>query len=218
MDLTTTIDFLNELKLNNTKEWFESNKSWYQSSRKAFLELTQELINGSASFDPELQGLESKHCIYRINRDIRFSNDKTPYKTNFGAHIGREGKKTTGTGYYIHIAPGDNFLGGGIYMPQPDILAAIRQEIDYNPDPLIKLTETSYFREHFGEIKGETLKTAPKGYPKDHPRIHLLRLKSFYVLKSFTDEELTSGEFVPMALEIYKEVKKFNHYLQVAIS
>ncbi|WP_109833073.1 DUF2461 domain-containing protein [Reichenbachiella versicolor] len=217
MDLNTPIQFLKHLKVNNNKDWFEENRKTYETSRKIFLELSQSLIDGISKFDPELEGIESKKCIYRINRDIRFSKDKTPYKTNFGSHFGRDAKKTVGTGYYIHISPGENFIGGGIYMPQPEMLAAIRQEIDYNPDQLIRLIESSDFKNNFGEVRGEALKTAPKGYPKDHPNIELLRLKSFYVLKSFTDEELVDDSFIDTAVAIYQEVKKFNDYLQMAI-
>lgn len=218
MDLKPTLSFLNELKTNNSKEWFDANRKTYETCRKTFLALTQEIINGISKFDPELTNVEAKSCVFRINRDIRFSKDKTPYKTNFGALMGAQGKKSEGTGYYIHLAHDYNFAGGGIYMPQPAVLAAIRQEIDYNPDALKKLIESKDFKETFGSIQGDALKTAPKGYPKDHPNIELLRLKSFYVLKEYSDKEVTTEGFLEEALSTYKKAYDFNQYLKVAIS
>ena len=217
MDLNTPLNFLKELSNNNNKEWFEANRKTYNNARKIILKLSQDLIDGISQFDSELEGIESKNCIYRINRDIRFSKDKTPYKTNFGAHMGRNGKKTIGTGYYFHLAPGNNFVGGGIYMPAPEMLASIRQEIDYNPSELLKITESKEFIENFGQIRGESLKTAPKGYPKDHDNIELLRLKSFYVLKEFSDKEVVDYKFSTKAIQTLMHVKKFNDYLSMAI-
>lgn len=218
MDLKNTIQFLKELKGNNHKEWFDENRKRYEGCRKAFAKITQDIIDGIAKYDPELSAVEAKSCMFRINRDIRFSKDKTPYKTNFGALMGAQGKKTEGTGYYIHIAPEYNFIGGGIYKPSADKLAAIRQEIDYNPEPLEKLIKSKDFRETFGEIRGETLKTAPKGYPTDHANIELLRLKSFYVLKEYDDQDVCAEDFIKEALEIYKKAFGFNQYLKEAIS
>lgn len=218
MELKDTLKFLNELSSNNTKEWFDVNRKTYQESRSNFLGLIDNIINDIAQFDENLAGVESKKCIFRINRDIRFSKDKTPYKTNFGALMGDLGKKTEGTGYYIHIMPGNSFVGGGIYMPAPEKLAAIRQEIDYNPNGLKQLIESEDFKSTFGDIKGDALKTAPKGYPKDHPNIELLRLKSFYVVKNYSDQELASKGFYKDAIETYKKAKKFNDYLNHALS
>ncbi|MEQ6118876.1 DUF2461 domain-containing protein [Reichenbachiella sp. MALMAid0571] len=218
MELNDTLKFLSELNSNNTKEWFDANRKTYQARRSDFLELVDNIINDIAQFDESLAGVESKNCAFRINRDIRFSNDKTPYKTNFGALMGNMGKKSEGTGYYIHIKPQNSFVGGGIYMPAAEKLAAIRQEIDYNPEGLKQLIESEDFKSTFVDIKGDTLKTAPKGYPKDHPNIELLRFKSFYVIKNYSDKELVSGGFYKDAIETYKKAKKFNDYLNHALS
>jgi uncharacterized protein (TIGR02453 family) len=218
MDLKPTLEFLKKLKANNHKEWFDDNRKTYESCRKTFLELTQEIISGIAQFDDELTGVDPKKCVFRINRDIRFSKDKTPYKTNFGALMGAEGKKTEGTGYYIHLAEDYNFAGGGMYMPPANKLAAIRQEIDYNPEPLNQLINSKDFKETFGEIRGDALKTAPKGYPKDHPHIELLRLKSFYVLKEYAAKEVSSENFLSDVLSTYHKAFEFNKYLKEAIS
>lgn len=218
MDLRPTLEFLAQLKENNHKEWFDSHRKTYESCRKTFMELTQNIIDGIAQFDEELTGVEAKQCVFRINRDIRFSKDKTPYKTNFGALLGPQGKKSEGTGYYIHLSPDDNFVGGGMYKPQPDKLAAVRQEIDYNPGPLEELINDPEFRESFGEIHGERLKTAPKGYAKDHPHIKLLQLKSFYVLKRYDDQAVASNGFFDQAMDTYQKAFRFNQYLKQAIS
>lgn len=218
MDLKTTVKFLKELSANNNKEWFDANRKTYEACRKDFLALVDSIIAEIAKFDPELTGVDAKKCAFRINRDIRFSKDKTPYKTNFGALMGANGKKTEGTGYYVHIAPGQNFAGGGIYMPPPDVLAAIRQEIDYNPDALNKLVNSNDFKETFGEIRGDKLKTAPKGYPKDHENIELLRLKSFYVVKDYSEKDLTADGFFKDLISTYKKAHEFNKYLKEAIS
>ncbi|MCV9388105.1 DUF2461 domain-containing protein [Reichenbachiella ulvae] len=218
MELKPSLDFLTRLKENNNKVWFDENRKEYESCRAQILEIVQKLIEGIASFDPSLTAVEAKQCIFRINRDIRFSKDKTPYKTNFGALMGAAGRKTEGTGYYFHVAPGHVFTGGGIYKPQPDMLAKIRQEIDYNSADLVKVIEAPGFKERFGEIQGEQLKTAPKGYPKDHPFIHLLRYKSYYVLEEYSDKNACSENFIKKALESYKEAFSFNQFLNDAIN
>lgn len=218
MELAETLKFLKELKANNHKEWFDANRKTYQELRIGFLELVQKIINDISEFDESLAGVDPKKCMFRINRDIRFSKDKSPYKTNFGALMGNNGKKSEGTGYYIHIEPGNSFLGGGMYMPQPDKLASIRQEIDYNAADLEKIINTKDFKDTFDTIQGAALKTAPKGYPKDHPNIELLRLKSFYVVKYFDDKILKTKEFYKDAIGTYQKAHKFNEFLNQAIS
>lgn len=217
MDLKPTLNFLADLAKNNNRDWFQEHKKTYDASKKSVLEIIQNLIDEIAKFDPSLDGVEAKSCLFRINRDIRFSKDKSPYKTNFGALMGSAGKKTEGTGYYFHIMPGQNFIGGGIYMPPAEKLAAIRQEIDYNPDALVKLIESKDFKDTFGKIQGEALKTAPKGYPKDHPHIELLRFKSYYVLKEFTDKEVVADTFTKEAVKTLKKAYQFNQYLNQAM-
>ncbi|MGL1889168.1 MAG: DUF2461 domain-containing protein [Reichenbachiella sp.] len=218
MGLDNITSFLKELKTNNSREWFDENRKTYETNRKIFIGLTQSLIDRIPEFDESLTGVDPKKCIFRINRDIRFSKDKTPYKTNFGALLGENGKKTEGTGFYIHLSPGFNFVGGGMYKPLPEHLAKIRQEIDYNPTELVKIIEDPVFKSTFGKIEGEQLKTAPKGYPKDHPFIELLRYKSFYVLKEFSDDEIEKEGFIDQAIATYKVANKFNEYLKNAIS
>lgn len=216
--MESVLQFLNDLAANNSRDWMESNKPHYQKVKKEFEEVVTGLIKGIAGFDPEIGNIKPKDCLFRINRDVRFSNDKSPYKTNFGAAIAADGKKTTGALYYCHIQPGNSFLAGGIYMPPADILAKIRQEIDYNPEELKQIVDRSEFSSVWGAITGDELKTAPKGYPKDHPNIDLIRKKSFVVVKSVSDAELKKKDFVANAINHFKLLYPFNQYLSVAIS
>jgi uncharacterized protein (TIGR02453 family) len=190
-----TLDFLSELKYHNEREWFMKNRSRYNDARADFIGFIQAIINKVTEFDPILKGLEAGNCTYRINRDIRFSNDKTIYKTHLGAFIVRGGKKNGDrlAGYYIHIEPGGNsMIAGGAYMPPMPWLTAIREKIDENGDQLIKIIGNKDFSNYYGNIEGEKLKSAPRGYSKEHPYIELLRHKSFLVTRMLSDSEVVS--------------------------
>jgi len=179
----STLDFLKSLKVNNNREWFVNNRTSYLDAKENFESMVQEIINKLIDFEPIMKGLEVKSCVYRINRDIRFSNDKTLYKSHFGAFIVRGGKKNGDkfSGYYIHVEPGNSMIAGGAYMPPTPWLSAIREKIDEGADKLIKIINAKDFIKYFGEIEGEKLKKAPKGYPSDHPNIELLKFKSYLV-------------------------------------
>jgi uncharacterized protein (TIGR02453 family) len=148
----STFDFLTKLKKNNNKEWFDKNRPEYEIAKNNFKEFISELILSIAKFDSSVKMLEPKNCIFRINRDIRFSNDKTPYKINMGASIGPGGKKSYDAGYYIHIQPGGSFLAGGVWQPPAPQLNAIRQEIDYNAAEFKKLVSNKDFKKYFGSL------------------------------------------------------------------
>lgn len=218
MNLSNSLDFLAALAANNTKEWMDEHRGWYQECRGEFIQFVDELLKQMQVFDPGVAGLEAKKCIFRINRDIRFSNDKSPYKTNFGAAISEGGKHSENPSYYFHLQPGENFVGGGIYMPQGEVLKKIRQEVDYNPEELKGIVEDSEFRKMYGEIRGEKLKTAPKGYPMDHPNIEFLKLKSFVVMRDIKEWDLKKEGVVDMVVESFRVMKPFNDYLAVAVS
>ncbi|MFA0961447.1 DUF2461 domain-containing protein [Roseivirga sp. BDSF3-8] len=219
MNTALILDFLSELEKNNSKEWMDANREWYEEAREEFKKLVGYLLEEMASFDEGLRTVTPKESIFRINRDIRFSKDKRPYKNNFGAFMAEGGRKTPGAGYYLHMQAGnESFAGGGIYMPPSPLLAKIRQEVDYNAGELKRIVEEPEFRSTFGAIKGEKLKTAPKGYPKDHPNIDLLRLKSFVVTKGLSDEELRSQNIHEYLVGIFRTQRAFNDYLNVAIS
>ncbi len=156
--------------------------------------------------------------MFRIYRDVRFSKDKRPYKNNLGAHIQPGGKKEIGAGYYIHIEAGGAFLAGGMWQPMPPELAKVRQEIDYNFAEFKKIISNKTFRKYFGELGEEDkLSTAPKGYPKDHPAIEYLKLKSFVVACELKDKDITSKNFTKKAAEIFKAMQPLNMFLRKAL-
>ena len=172
-----------------------------------------------AAKEEEMAGLEPKDVMFRINRDIRFSKNKNPYKENMGAFMAPGGRKAEFGGYYVHVQPHDeSFVAGGVYMPSPENLKKIRQEIDYNPQELKQLMEAPAFAGLWGGMMGEQLKTAPKGYPKDHPNIELLRHKSFVVMRKLTDAEMRSEGIVDTLLGYFDLLRPMNAYFNVAVS
>ncbi len=212
------LDFLTALKNNNNKPWMDNNRESYLKVKNLFQKLIAELIEKIAVFDPSVIGVQPKNCIFRLNRDIRFSKDKRPYKENFGAFISEQGKKGVAGGYYIHLQPGQHMLAGGSYMPPPDVLNKIRQEIDYNPDPLLGYMESETFKKLFGTLEGDKLKTAPKGYPSDHPHIDLINHKSFIVFHNLTDKQVLAPGFLDRAIVTFQAIKPLNNYIRNALS
>jgi len=211
------LSFLSSLQKNNTREWMESNKSQYLSSKKQFEDIISSLIDNIAAFDPHITGADPKKCIFRLHRDIRFSKDKRPYKDNMGGFVNKDGRKGMDGGYYIHIQPGQSMLAGGIYMPPPDILKKIRQEIDYNPEGLINFMNSKDYKDYFGSFEGERLKKAPKGYDPDHPNIELLKLKYYIIVHRINDAELIKPEFQEYASQVFKTMLPLNNYLRTAL-
>jgi uncharacterized protein (TIGR02453 family) len=214
MNFTTIFQFLTELKANNQKVWLDNNRKLYETAKKDFEQIVQHLIQEVGTFDAGIADLVPKSCIFRLNRDIRFSKDKSPYKLNFGAFMQKGGKKTPLGGYYIHIQPeGESFVGGGIYMPEPGVLAKIRQEIDYNSQEFHQIIDNQDFKNYFGELWGEKVKTAPKGYAKDHPDIEILKLKSFTAFRQFTDEQVNANDFLANTVSAFQTMKPLNDFL-----
>jgi uncharacterized protein (TIGR02453 family) len=211
----STLDFLSSIKENNNRDWFLRNKASYIEAKSNFETFVQHLINKIIDFEPIMKGLEVKSCVYRINRDIRFSNDKSPYKFYFGAFIVRGGKKNADkyAGYYIHLEPGKSMIAGGSYMPPAPWLSAIREKIDEKPDELIKIISSKEFRKYFGKIDGEQLKKAPKGYPSDHPHVELLKYKSYLAVSEVKDDVVLSNEYFDHVMKIIKAMKPFNDFL-----
>jgi uncharacterized protein (TIGR02453 family) len=211
------LEFLRTLAANNNREWFEANKDSYIESRKKILFLTDVLINEIRKFDATIQLPDASECMFRIFRDVRFSNDKRPYKTNFGSYIAKGGRKSELPGYYFHIEPESSFAGGGIYMPGNDSLKAIRQHIEKYPDVFTEIIENPQFKAFFPDMFDHQLKTAPQGFAKDHPYIRLLRYKSFAFSAPVTDEELIQGHFVERMMQAFKELHKVNEFLNEAL-
>jgi uncharacterized protein (TIGR02453 family) len=188
-----TIKFLKQLTRNNNKTWFDAHRPQYEAARIDFSNFIQLLIDELQKSDPTITGLNSKDCMFRINRDIRFSKDKTPYKNNFGASIKRGGKKSVFAGYYFHCSPGTSFIGGGLWMPEAADLKKLRQEIDYNWDEFKSILREKNFKKIYGDLyhgEDQKLSKMPKGYEPDNPAINYLKLKSFIAETRIEDDEL----------------------------
>jgi uncharacterized protein (TIGR02453 family) len=213
-----TFRFLQQLKLNNDKVWFDANRSLYARLRKDFEDFLEMVITEISQFDREAAQTTAKASIFRINRDIRFSNNKLPYKTNFGAFIAKGGRKGINGGYYIHIEPGECFLAGGIYMPSAPMLNAIREEIYENIDEFKEILHSPSFVKHFGNRIGEEkLKSAPRGFPKDFADMDYLKYKSYTVLKSEPDSIYQKTDFIKEVKDVFKAMAAFNQFLNRAV-
>lgn len=210
-------DFLKALSENNNKAWFEQNKSRYEKTRLKFLHITEVLIHEIRSFDRTIPFLDPKKCMFRIYRDVRFSKDKSPFKTNYGSYIAREGRSGGNVGYYFQIAPGNSFLGAGIFMPDPDKLRAIRTEIYEHPLDFLEVIEDSAFNNRFKLYDEDKLKTSPKGFPKDFEHIGLLQYKSYSPYLEIPDEQLFSPDIIDTVVEHFRLLLPFNQFLYHAI-
>ncbi len=195
----STLQFLKQLARNNNKEWFDVNRKQYETAKADFASFIQNVIDEFCKTDASLAALTAKECMFRINRDIRFSKDKSPYKINFGASINTGGKKSFKAGYYIHIQPGESFVGGGLYDPFPDVLQKVRQEIDYNFDEFKKIVNHKKFKAVYAKglsMDNEMrLTRPPKGYDENNPAIDFLKLKSVIAIAPLTDDQLTDKKF-----------------------
>jgi len=212
----TTLQFLAELKENNNKEWFTANKPRYETAKKEFEQFVDGLITRIASFDPSVAHFTAKDCVFRIYRDVRFSADKSPYKSHLGAHVSAAAKRSeihTRAGYYIHIEPGASMLAGGAYVPESQWLKAIRQEISYNLEEFKGILNAQDFKQFFGEIEGEKLKKVPADYSPDHPGIELLKHKSFLATHKPTDKQLVSHDFLDHCGRVFKALSPLDQFL-----
>lgn len=219
MNTSLILEFLTGLSSHNSKEWMEANKEEYNQAKATFIELVSTLLENLKQFDPGVAALTAKDCIFRINRDVRFSKNKAPYKNNFGASISEGGKKSENAGYYFHIQPGnESFIAGGLYMPASEHLKKIRQEIDYNAPELLKIVSEKDFKKTFGTVQGDKLARAPKGYFPDHPNIEFLKLKSYIVLQKLSDKEILSNDLVASLSDKCRTMKPFLDFLNVATS
>jgi uncharacterized protein (TIGR02453 family) len=209
--LQITFNFLRQLAQNNNKAWFDAHRKDYDAAKLQFEALLEDLV---MNFGPveDLIGMSPKDFTFRINRDVRFSNDKSPYKTNMAASLGRGGKKSRRLSYYLHLQPGESFIGGGIYMPEGDQLKIIRKQMDEDPREFKKMISNKDFVKTFGGLGGDKLKTAPKGYAPDHPEIELLKHKQFLVVHLLKESDVTSAKFVQHMVSVCKAMKPFNEY------
>lgn len=213
-----TTAYLKKLKKNNNKEWFDKNRPEYEAAREEFRKVIEEVITLTAKFDKQVAGLDPKKSLFRINRDIRFSKDKTPYKTNFAADMSPGGKNSMKPGYYLSVQPGNYFIAGGSYMPMPDKLAAIRQEIDYNFKDFKKILAQKEFKKYFGGISDEgKLVNPPKGYDHDNPAVDILKNKHFIVFHKVPDKIALSPKFPKYVASVNKAMYPFLQFLRKAV-
>ncbi|HNX66259.1 MAG TPA: DUF2461 domain-containing protein [Bacteroidales bacterium] len=208
--------FLTELDQNNNREWFNANKDWYLRSKETYESFVGEIINGLSSFDPEIAGVQVKDSVFRIYRDVRFSTDKSPYKTHMGAFIARGGKMSARGGYYVHIEPGGSLFAGGIWCPDAALLKALRQDIFANVDEFTALLNDPEFSHHFS-MDGEKLKKVPAPFPKDEPGSEWVKYKSYTPVNMVPDEFYFKGDPVKKSLERLKLLLPFNKFLNFTV-
>lgn len=205
--------FLSELKDNNHKEWFQKNKQIFDVLKHEFEEVVSELISSISEFDAGIKNLETKDCVFRIYKDVRFSKDKTPYKTNFGAFLVPGGKKSGMAGYYLHIEPDKCFIGGGIYMPPPPVLKKLREEVFHNFDSFLKIIKEKEFVKNFKEVTGSRTTLMPKGFDKNFKGADYLKYKDYTVICTVTDDFLMSKDAFKKIIAVFKVMKPFNDFL-----
>ena len=205
---SSTITFLKALKKSNNKPWFDKNREKYNAAKYNLEEFVALLLQKMVSFDEDMKELTAKNCTFRINRDVRFSKNKTPYKINLSASFNRGGKKSIYGGYYFHLQPGGNsFVGGGLWMPEPENLKKLRQEIDYCFPEFKKIIGAASFKKHYAELERDEkqmLVNVPKGYDKENPAAEYLRMKSFIATKNLSDEEILSPKLADEVIQSFK--------------
>jgi uncharacterized protein (TIGR02453 family) len=213
-----TLSFLRALKRNNDREWFRARKGDYERHVRApMLELIARLAVDLKPFAPELVA-DPKRSMYRIYRDTRFSEDKTPLKTNAAAVFPPRGlPRHEGAGFYVEIAPGWVWMGGGLYMPPPESLRAIRERIAGSHPKLHRLVTGREFRTVLGDLHGEQLARVPRGYLKDHPAGEYLRFKQFLGFREFEPAFATSDRFYPELLRTFKALTPLVRFLNTAV-
>lgn len=217
---TTSLKFLKNLAKNNNKLWFDSHRAQYETARKDFGDFIQAVIDAFGKADPDIASLEAKQCMFRINRDVRFSKNKAPYKKNFAASIKRGGRKSVFAGYYFHLEPGNSFMGGGIWMPMPDETKKIRQEIDYCQDEFNKILSSRTFKTLYGGLErldGVSLVNVPKGYEKDHPAAPYLKLKSWFADRAIPDADLHSKTLLKQTVKAFNAIQPLVYFLNRAV-
>ncbi|MEP7230554.1 MAG: DUF2461 domain-containing protein [Ginsengibacter sp.] len=221
MFLSSTTGFLTLLKKNNSKPWFDKNREKYNAAKSDFEDFVKKIIVSISTFDDDIKLLEAKNCTFRINRDIRFSKDKTPYKSNMGASFNKGGKKSIFAGYYFHLEPGGkSFAGGGLWMPAAPELKKIRQEIDYCFPEFKKIINGSSFAKQYTGLemdKNNMLVNIPKGYEKNDPAGDFLRLKSFVATKLIPDNHLNLSSLISEVSQAFKALMPLVKFMNRAL-
>jgi uncharacterized protein (TIGR02453 family) len=217
VDLEPVLAFLKALEKHNDRTWFEGHRADYEAALGRFEEFVGAVIMEISRFD-DLAGVTPRECMFRIFRDVRFSKDKSPYKTAMGASIGHGGRKSLGFPYYLHVQPGNHsMLAGGWHAPSPEQFAAWRNAVDKNAAPLKKIIGSKAFVAAFGGLGGEKLARVPRGYPADHPELDLLRMKEVAVMHTVADKDLLPSSVVQESAAVYKTMKPFLDYLKTIL-
>ncbi|MDL2231279.1 DUF2461 domain-containing protein [Porphyromonadaceae bacterium OttesenSCG-928-L07] len=220
--MKTVIEFLTQLQENNNRPWFEANKKWYKQALEEFNGFAEKLIEGIAQFDSSVQGLTIKDCTYRIYRDVRFSPNKQPYKTHMGVYIAHKGKNAGYAGYYFHVEPiegrmiGSNILTSGLYMPEPEVLKTVREDIDNSGEEFIALIQKANGFE-LEEEEGHKLKRVPRGFSAESPYAEYLKLKDFYLTQYVDNNYLLQENLLENVLHEYKKTVEFIAWLNRAV-
>lgn len=215
MDVSRILDFLSQLKVNNNRDWFAAHKDTYLEINKEINDFAEQMILNISQFD-DLGNISAKDCTYRIYRDIRFSADKSPFKTHIGVYICKGGKNSELAGYYIHFEPGNCMVAGGVWCPSKENLEYIRRYIYNDPQSYLNVINQKTFADNFA-MMDDKLKTAPKGYPKDFEYIDLIRYKSFVPFKNFSDEDFCADDFEDNITRHLKMMQPYNAYLNEII-
>ncbi len=216
-----SLQFLDDLKANNNRDWFLDNKKRYEVFKKDYQQLVGDFLDAMKPLDPSLEILEVKNCTFRINRDIRFSKDKSPYKDHIGVWLSSGAKGKNRSGYYVHIAKSGSFIAGGFYCPEAEDLKKVRKEIAYFHEDLEEIINNKNFQKEFGDFdrnEKNLLKNPPRGYEKDHPAIEFLKLKSFETSQKFDIEEVLKEDFVAKMTKKLIVLKPLNDFINRAVT
>lgn len=217
--METILTFLRSLARNNNREWFNTNKKLYQESLELFREFAGRLLSGMVTFDPSLGDLDPKETIFRIYKDIRFSKDKSPYKTHFGCWMTKGGRKSTDAGYYFHLEPDNTFMAAGVYMPPREQLNLIRQEIVFNPDAYLKIIQDPAIRNGYERAgREDMLKKGPAGFPKDFEQMEEIRYKHYIFSKNYKESDILTTDFHHRVVKDFQGLLPLVSYLNHAMS
>lgn len=212
----STIDFIKKIKVNNNRDWFIENKAAYQKENELFISFADDLLVGMNKID-HIETPTGKKSVFRIYRDVRFSKDKTPYKNHFSGSFKRATKELRG-GYYFHIEPGNSFIGGGFWGPNSKDLLRIRKEISSDAEELKSIITSKKFVKTFGTLDGDRVKTAPRGFDKNHPNLELLQLKQYVISRKFSDKEILSEGFSGEVINTFKAMRPFFDFMSVVLT
>ena len=215
-----SLQFLDDLKKNNNRHWFQDNKKRYEIFKKDYHQLVSDFLDVMKPLDPSLELLEVKNCTFRINRDIRFSKDKSPYKAHLGVWMSTGAKGANRAGYYVHIEKGASFIAGGFYSPEAEDLKKVRKEIAFFHDDLEAILADKNFKKEFGSLdvnETNSLKNPPRGYEKEHPAIEFLKLKSFTATQKYDISEVTQKDFVSKISKKLIALKPLNEFINRAL-